>query len=151
MKGAAPQQMTGAPAAQMKGADLQQMTGAPAAQMNDRPSFAGQPAPVISAKRTSPAIRPVDDIDDADDIDDPRTEGRRSMVRPESEPPGSAAEGGPSFPRSGPVIPPKAARHFRKADPSFRRSGLPPRHGRSTKGQQPSARWAACRPAGKHM
>ena len=46
----------------------------------------------------APAIRPGDDIDDADDIDDPRTEGRRSMVRPESEPPGSAAEGGPSFP-----------------------------------------------------
>ena len=33
---------------------------------------------------------PVDDIDDADDVDEPRTEGRRREVRPESGRPGRA-------------------------------------------------------------
>ena len=52
-----------------------------------------------------PRSRPVDDIDDADDVDEPRTEGRRSMVRPESQPPGFArkAEGSPCALRRGVV------------------------------------------------
>ena len=50
MTGAASQQMTGAPAAQMKGAALQQMTSAPAAQMNDDPSFAGGAGTLHSAE-----------------------------------------------------------------------------------------------------
>ena len=56
-------------------------------------------SPCCRAGRTSgashPRSRPVDDIDDDDDIDDPRTEGRRRRVRPESGPPGRArrAEG----------------------------------------------------------
>jgi hypothetical protein len=42
----------------MTGAAAQQMTGAPAAQMNDRPSFAGQPAPVIPPKAARHCMRP---------------------------------------------------------------------------------------------
>ena len=37
--------------------------------------------------QTSPAQRRIDEIDDADEIDEPRTEGPRREVRPESATP----------------------------------------------------------------
>ena len=99
------------------------MTGAPAAQMNDRPSFAGQPAPVIPPKaaRHLPA-------------------GRHPSFR-EGDP---LAEGDLGRAIGSPRAPKGSGRDllsFRpfvllSSGPDFGGEKPPPRSGRSTKGQQ---------------